>query len=126
MEQARATVLVVDDDPEVLEIAVDTVRALGYAAIPAHSGQEALSILQRELAVDLLFTDITMPAGMNGWELARQSRCLRPSLRVIYTTGYTRTVPEADGPGYGPLLPKPWRPSQLATLLRAVLGSGRP
>lgn len=76
MEQPRATVLVVDDDPEVLAIAVATVSALGYAAIPAHSGQEALSILQRELAVDLLFTDITMPAGMNGWELGRQSRRL--------------------------------------------------
>jgi CheY-like chemotaxis protein len=123
MEQPRATVLVVDDDPEVLAIAVATVSALGYAAIPAHSGQEALSILQRELAVDLLFTDITMPAGMNGWELGRQSRHLRPGLRVIYTTGYTRTMPEVDGPGCGPLLPKPWRPSQLATLLRAVLES---
>jgi CheY-like chemotaxis protein len=111
-------VLVVDDDPHVLSATCAIVEELGYAALAAGSGQEALSIVGRDPSVGVLFTDITMP-GMDGWQLGRRARAIRPELNVIYTTGFARApVPHDGEPGFGPLLPKPWRPTQLSALLK--------
>jgi CheY-like chemotaxis protein len=119
--EVRPIILVVDDDADVLDGTREIVEALGYAVISARSGREALSIIRRDESIDLLFTDITMP-GMDGWELGRQSKQMRPDLKVVYTTGYSFSrVPEAFTPGYGPLLPKPWRPGELDRILRTIL-----
>ncbi len=121
MGQARPIILVVDDDGQVLEGTRDIVEALGYAVIAARSGREALSILRGDGTIDLLFTDISMP-GMDGWELARRSKQMRPDLKIVYTSGFSFSpVPEAPRPGYGPLLPKPWRPAQLDRILQTIL-----
>ena len=120
MRKARPIILVVDDDGQVLEGTSEIVAALGYEVISARSGTEALSIIRNDTAIDLLFTDISMP-GMDGWELARRSKQLRPELKVLYTTGFSfAPVPETATLGYGPLLPKPWRPSQLHRLLQTL------
>ena len=121
MGQARPIILVVDDDGQVLEGTRDIVEALGYAVIAAQSGREALSILRGDGTIDLLFTDISMP-GMDGWELARRSKQMRPDLKIVYTSGFSFSpVPERSRPGYGPLLPKPWRPAQLDRILQTIL-----
>jgi CheY-like chemotaxis protein len=118
--EARPTILVVDDDGQVLEGTREIVSALGYEVIAARSGAEALSIIRNDATIDLLFTDISMP-GMDGWELARRSKQLRPELKVLYTTGFSfAPVPETATLGYGPLLPKPWRPAQLHRLLQTL------
>ena len=68
-------------------------------------------------SIAILFTDITMPAGIDGWELGPRARAARPDLRLIYTSGNSyKPVPEGESTGYGPLLPKPWRPEQLREL----------
>jgi CheY-like chemotaxis protein len=111
------TILVVDDDVDVLALTCGIVQSFGYVVIPARSGEEALSLIHREPAVSVMFTDIRMP-GMDGWELADLSKHIRPDLQIIYTTGYSHPPKCA---GHGPLLPKPWRPAQLEVLLRQTL-----
>jgi CheY-like chemotaxis protein len=117
-----ARILVVDDDEEVLEVAVAVLANLGHAVLSARNAAEALDILGGETAVDLLFTDIMMPGGINGFELARRARAIRPNLRVLYATGYAK-VPEAGiGETFGPVLEKPYRTSELADAVDRRLG----
>jgi CheY-like chemotaxis protein len=87
---SRGTVLVVEDDPDVLEIALESVRSFGFEVLAAPNAAAALTILRRAETVDLLFTDIVMPPGMNGVELAFDACRLRPTLRVLLASGYPR------------------------------------
>jgi CheY-like chemotaxis protein/two-component sensor histidine kinase len=84
------TVLVTEDDPDVLTITAETLRLLGYEVYTATNAAEALAILNQGTPVDILFTDIVMPNGMNGIGLAREARRLRPQIRVLLTSGYSR------------------------------------
>ena len=121
----RETVLVVDDDRGVLDLAVHHLTALGYRVLPARGGEEALEVLERaEGRVDLLFTDIAMPGGMNGLVLAGRARALRPGLRVLFATGHSDdlVVRETPTPGGGAdVLGKPYSRIDLAGRVRAVL-----
>jgi CheY-like chemotaxis protein len=81
--------LIVDDDENVLAIASDLIQRLGYNALIASNGVDALEILRRNQDVSVLFSDIGMP-GMNGEELARAAVAVRPGLRVILTSGGAR------------------------------------
>ena len=122
MERALARILVVDDDEEVLEVAVAILANLGHAVTSAHSAADALRLLGEDPAIELLFTDVMMPGGVNGFELARRARAMRPDLRVIYATGYAK-VPEAGiGETFGPVLEKPYRTSELAEAVDRRLG----
>jgi len=88
----QETVLVVEDDDDVRAYTVDCLRELGYRVIEAHDGTSALRVLERqEGPVALLFTDVVMPQ-MSGRELAEEARKIQPSLRVLYTSGYTRNA----------------------------------
>ncbi|MFQ5971092.1 MAG: PAS domain S-box protein, partial [Alphaproteobacteria bacterium] len=82
------TILVVEDDERLRRVTVQRLSDLGYEALNAESGQTALSMLKDGAAIDLLFTDLIMPGGMNGDELAREARRLRPDLKVLFTSGY--------------------------------------
>ena len=118
----ESTVLVVDDDPQVLEVAATACEEIGLTVLRAEDGAGALEILRENPEVVLLFTDISMP-NMTGWELAHEAKQKYPDLKVIYTSGYMKTLPFGrHGIGYGPLLPKPWRGNQLHERIRAVLG----
>jgi signal transduction histidine kinase len=119
------TVLVVDDDESVLETAKETVADLGYRVIAAHNGREALQILKGSDNVDLLFSDIVMPGGINGIQLAEEARRLQPSLKVLLTSGYTAAAlrEKHSLPKEFPVLGKPYRREQLATNLHAILHS---
>jgi CheY-like chemotaxis protein len=125
---ARATppvVLVVDDDPDVLPIAVAVIAGLGYSVFEASNAAEALDLLRAHPEISLLFTDIVMPGTMDGFELAHEAKQLRPELPIVYTSGYMKTIPWGRyGVGYGPFLQKPWRGDQLAQLLTSGLAPG--
>jgi PAS domain S-box-containing protein len=120
------TVLVVEDDEEVRAYSAEVLRDLGYHVLEASDGNAALRILERpELRVDLLFTDVVMP-HMSGRELADSARQLRPGLKVLYTSGYTRNAIVHGGrldPGVA-LLPKPFTLQDLAERVRDLLDAG--
>lgn len=121
------TVLVVDDDSDVRKVAVQAVRELGYVVIEADGAASALAVLDSGQTVDLLFTDIVMPGGMNGRELAREGQKRRPGLPVLFASGYAAgaaTSPEA-GIGQAEILAKPYRSGDLARALRRALDEGR-
>jgi len=111
------TVLLVDDNRTLLRIAQRYLLGLGYSVIPAASGPAALAVLQSGEACDLLFTDIVMPDGMNGYDLAKAARGLRPGLKVLYTTGYAGGH-EEDATH---LLRKPYTRHALACAVRRAL-----
>src|SRR3979490_1683550 len=97
----------VEDDDAVREFAVHVLRDRGYAVIEAVNGGVALVLLEQDLPIDLLFTDIVMPGEPDGVALAERAKELRPNLRVLYTTGVRgpRPVPPAADPRQGPRQP---------------------
>ncbi|MEX0695026.1 MAG: PAS domain-containing protein [Rhodospirillales bacterium] len=118
-------ILIAEDDDLVLEHLRNLLLSLGYRVSAAMSGPEALSILQAHDDIDLLLTDIVMPGGMNGRELADRARSAHPSLKVMFTSGYTENAIVHQGrldPGVV-LLSKPYTRLELATKLRLVLGN---
>ena len=120
-----AKILVVEDDPDVREMVVGILSDLGYRTLVATNGPEALAILDRDRSVDLLFTDIVMPAGMSGTELARRASRLRPDLKVLLSSGYTREPNQLRSARFEfPFIAKPYRPTALGKKLEEVLGRG--
>jgi PAS domain S-box-containing protein len=119
---ANGTVLVVEDDPDVLTLAVETLKSLDYEVLTASDGPSALAVLRRNSDIDILFSDIVIPRGMNGVELAREASRLRPSLRVLLASGYAMTALTAD---HGmsddfAFISKPYRGTDLARMLRSL------
>ncbi|CAO4150815.1 PAS domain S-box protein [Methylorubrum extorquens] len=122
---AGEVVLVVEDEPAVLEMAVESLGELGYRTLTATQASEALDRLRGPERIDILFSDVVMPGGMNGVQLSVEARRLRPGLRVLLTSGYTGTALDAHGvPADLPLLSKPYWRDELATKMRLVLGRG--
>jgi signal transduction histidine kinase len=117
------TVLVVEDEPAVREHSVASLRELGYRVLAASDGHAAMRVLAREAEIAVLFTDVGLPGGMTGRQLAEAARVLRPELKVVYTTGYARNAIVHGGvldPGTE-LLPKPFSYAALAAKIRTVL-----
>ena len=116
------TILVVEDNPKVRSTVLRQLRDLGYSTLEAGGGEAALDLVRSPLAFDLLLTDVVMPGGMTGYELARQARVIRPELRVLFTSGYTELAASSGQKiESGPLLSKPYRKADLARAIRAVL-----
>jgi PAS domain S-box-containing protein len=116
-------ILVVEDDPLVRRHVSGLLDGLGYRVLQATAAGPALALLEANPDVTLLFTDIVMPGGMNGAELAKKAGDLRPDLKVLFTSGYSENAIEDEGrldPGIE-LLGKPFSRDQLATSLRKVL-----
>ena len=121
----RGTVLVVEDDPDVRGYTVDTVRELGYEVLEARDGPSALKRLHTmpNGSIDLLFTDVVLPGGLNGQQLAERAVVIHPHMKVLFATGYARDAIVHDGrvdPGVQ-LITKPFVFSDLAARLRSVL-----
>jgi signal transduction histidine kinase/CheY-like chemotaxis protein len=112
------TILLVDDNHSLIAVTMRNLTALGYTVVPAVDARSALAILASEAVVDLLFTDVVMPGGMSGPELAEAARRLRPDLRVLFTTGYADVLVEGSD---RQVLRKPYGRRGLATAVRAVL-----
>ena len=116
-------VLIVEDDDDVRGNTVAMVRELGYRVIDAENGQAALRVLGNQPAVRLLFTDIGLPGGLNGRQLADEARRIRPELVVLFTTGYARNAIVHHGrldPGVE-VIGKPFTYAALAAKIRKVL-----
>jgi PAS domain S-box-containing protein len=122
--QRRETVLVVEDDADVRAQSVDSLRELGYHVLEASDGPAALGVLEREgEAVQLLFTDVVLPGGMTGAQVAAQATGRFPKLKVLFTTGYARNAIVHHGrldPGVQ-LLTKPFTFADLASKVRDAL-----
>jgi CheY-like chemotaxis protein len=117
------TILVVEDDKLVRDYVVTQLGSLGYLTLAAENAAVALAYLASDTSFDLLFTDIIMPGGMNGRELAEAIARQRPNVKVLYTSGYTENAIVHHGrldPGVA-LLNKPYRKKDLAEKLRQVL-----
>jgi len=117
------TILVLEDDDDVRTYSVETLRELGYRVLEAHDGPSALRLLERQTRVDLLFTDVVLPGGMTGAQVAAEARALRPELKVLFTTGYARNAIIHHGrldKGVQ-LLTKPFSHNDLAAKVRDVL-----
>jgi CheY-like chemotaxis protein len=126
MTESENSILIVDDEPDIRLIITDTLSHEGFKVIAASSGPEALDILRSDPSIDLLFTDIVMPGGLDGFELAHRAKELRPDLRIIYSSGYIKDQPWGKtGIGYGPLLPKPFRTHNLIAEVRRALAEIR-
>jgi CheY-like chemotaxis protein len=99
------TILVADDDPDLRDLIVATLANAGYAILAAADGYDAVRVLADNW-VNLLIADIRMP-GMDGFELARQAKVMRPNLHVVYISHYSVEKAKSAGPIYGPVLKKP-------------------
>ncbi|MEA2726588.1 MAG: hypothetical protein QOF70_1063 [Acetobacteraceae bacterium] len=116
-------ILVVEDDEALRTYTTEILSELGYWVLPARHGPEAIRLLEGPQRVDLLFTDIVMPGGMNGRKLADEAILRRPGLKVLFTTGYTRNAIVHHGrldPGVQ-LIGKPYSMDALATKVRIIL-----
>ena len=117
------TVLVVDDEPTVRMLVADVLGDLGYGALEAEDGASGLKILQSRARVDLLITDVGLPGGMNGRQVADAARVLRPGLKVLFITGYAENAVVGNGhldPGMA-VLTKPFAMDDLAAKIRALI-----
>jgi CheY-like chemotaxis protein len=115
-------VLIVDDHLELLAITGAFLAENGYTVSWAPTAAAALQLLTTH-STDVLLTDIIMPGGIDGFELARRAKVKHPDLKVIYCTGMSNLEPEQIGHTYGPLLKKPYTHSRLLAVLKHVAGS---
>ncbi|MBO1079819.1 hybrid sensor histidine kinase/response regulator [Roseomonas haemaphysalidis] len=118
------TVLVVDDEPVVRMLVAEVLQELGYAALEAADGAAGLALLQSPARVDLLVSDVGLPGGMNGRQLADAARLLRPGLRVLFITGYAEAAVLGEGqlePGMH-VMTKPFAMQALASRIRELVG----
>ena len=119
--QTGELVLVVEDDPDVRLLATSMLNSLGYHTLIAEDAGSALNVLASEKNIDLLFTDIILPGGMNGADLAQVARDRYPGLKVLYTSGYTENAKIHGNGGESHLISKPYRKMDLARKIRQVL-----
>lgn len=118
------TVLVVDDEPTVRMLVSDILDELGYTAIEAADGPAGLAILNSDVRIDLLITDVGLPGGMNGRQMVDAARTARPSLKVLFITGYAENAVVGHGhlePGMH-VLTKPLAMKALAIRIKSLIG----
>ena len=116
-------VLVVDDEPTVRMLVADVLGDLGYSALEAEDGASGLSILRSPVRIDLLITDVGLPNGMNGRQVADAARVIRPGLKVLFITGYAENAVIGNGqldPGMA-VLTKPFAMDDLAVRIRDLI-----
>jgi PAS domain S-box-containing protein len=120
---AGRAVLLVEDEPDLLVTAQELLTEIGYAVIPARDGAEALRVLERGYVVEAMVTDVVMPGGLSGVELALAARRLRPDLPIVLASGYAEAAmaqaPHVDAP----MIRKPYELDQLAEAVRAAVAS---
>ena len=116
------TILVVDDERDLLDLAKSHLLERGYSVITASSGREALQRVEENPAIDILFTDIVMPGGIGGYELAEKASLKNPHLKILFTSGYTKHADQNQSGFTGSqLLNKPYSPTELSLRLSQLL-----
>ena len=123
VEGGKETILVVEDDTMVRRYVMTQIESLGYTTLEAANASEALRIVDEATAIDLLFTDVIMPGGMNGRQLVEEALRRRPNLKTLYTSGYTENAIVHHGrlDSGVRLLVKPYRKAELARMIRLAL-----
>jgi CheY-like chemotaxis protein len=124
------TVLVVDDEVDILEVALAYLKDMGFTTLHAQDGASALSTIMQHKEIDLMITDMVMPGEINGAELGRRVRILRPHLKIIHSSGFPeeaaaeQNMPVIDGP----MLRKPYQRAEFAAIVRTVMedSNGKP
>ncbi|OUR75341.1 hypothetical protein A9Q83_18115 [Alphaproteobacteria bacterium 46_93_T64] len=126
------TILVVDDEEELINVAVTYFETLGYKTLTASNGDQALNILNNSHDIDLMFSDIVMPGNLDGYQLALKAREKYPNLKIVLTSGFTRRHENTLHEGHYEiaeltkhLLVKPYNKRELATCIRNALDAGQ-
>jgi signal transduction histidine kinase/CheY-like chemotaxis protein len=122
--RGRGTILVVEDDHDVLGVTAESLRELGYQVVTAVDAARALEILRGDQPIDLLFSDVIIPGGTNGAQLAVTARRVRPDLKVLLTSGYTAAALSLEHglPDNLDVVGKPYQRDELAKKLRLAIG----
>jgi CheY-like chemotaxis protein len=121
------TVLVVDDEPTVRMLITDILEELGFTWIEAGDSAAGLKVLQSDVRIDLLVTDVGLPGGMNGRQMADAGRVSRPDLKVLFITGYAENAAVGNGqlaPGMA-VLTKPFPMETMAARIRSMIEAGK-
>ncbi len=118
-------ILVVEDDPDVRKVPVRILGDHGYKVVEAGNGEEAIDHLKTGQFFDLLFTDVVLPGGMNGVEIAEEAKRLQPRIKVLYTSGYAEdaVVHQGQLDTGVTLINKPYRSAALLENVRSMLDS---
>ena len=111
-------VLVVEDEVLLLDLITAELEDAGLTVLQATTADKALGVLSGDARIDLLFSDIRLPGAMDGWRLAEEARRLRPSLGVIYATGYSKEAPRAVSGSL--FFTKPYRPSAILAAIESL------
>jgi len=118
--ESLGTVLIVEDDVDVAEVAATILANSGYEVRLVHRAQAGLDLLRRGEKIDILFSDIVMPDGMTGLDLAAQVTREHPAMPVLLATGYSDALSDAEGQGF-PIIGKPYRSTELCNRISALL-----
>ncbi len=120
---STATVLIVEDESDVRDVASGYVEALGYSVLAARDGDEALAIVKSDTPIDLMLTDIVMPGTLDGFALGRAAIAVRPQLKILHVTGYAEHLAAGrHGLDSGTVIAKPYRKEQLRLRIAGLLG----
>jgi CheY-like chemotaxis protein len=123
-ESRRPKILVVEDQEAVRAVACGFLEDFGYEIVEAADGFQALAQLQEVEDIDLMFTDVVMPGGMNGFDLAQAAQSLKPNLKIVHTSGYPKgAMVHQDEPRFknGFIIMKPYRREELQKIIKDAL-----
>jgi CheY-like chemotaxis protein len=116
------TILLVEDDAEIRELAAEALREAGHGVIEAANGGAAIQSFEQHPEIDLIFTDIVMP-GIDGFKVADMAKIRRPGVRILYATGFEHMTRDFLGIVHGRILRKPYRLSDLLQAVEATLAA---
>ena len=122
MPGGSETILLVEDDPRLRRVVSRRLRSLGYQVIEAENGANALTLLAAHPEIAMIFTDFVMPGGMNGDELAEAALAAKPTVKILFTSGYAEPAVARRKLRTGVWLKKPYTAIELAKRIRDVLG----
>ncbi|MCW8935539.1 MAG: PAS domain S-box protein [Gammaproteobacteria bacterium] len=125
LPEGSETLLVVDDEAVLLELAREQLEKKGYRVLTANNGIEAIEILNNEKSINMLFSDVVMPGGVNGYELAEQAIRINPKIKVLLASGHTGKVMKENSASQAlfekNMLNKPYSQSEMLTIIRKIL-----
>ncbi len=123
LPRGSETILIVDDEKDLADFADSVLSDLGYTTICAHSGEEAIRVLEDKDSIDLVFTDVVMPGSINGFDLADSATNRHPQVKILLTSGFTGKMKHNDTSAKWSkaLIMKPYQSIELANRVRTVL-----